>query len=128
NLYDRLPLASYYHGLALHGVLLVLVWTTFFIAGFLSLVTMHGFRRPLASPVLERAAFWAMTGGLLIAAVPLLLNRATVLFTSYPPLKAHPAYYIGLALVVIGTWLLSANVFLTYLVWRLDHPGRPSQL
>src|SRR5690606_38976356 len=128
DLYPHLPLASYYQGLALHGVLLVLVWTTFFIAAFLSLVTIHGFRRPLVSPALERATFWVMTGGLLIAAVPLLLNRATVLFTSYPPLKAHPAYYIGLALVVVGTWLLATNVFLTYAAWRRENPGRRTPL
>ena|SRR5690606_18852307 len=128
NLYDYLPVTSYYHGLTLHGVLLVLVWTTFFIAGFLSLVTIHGFQRPLSSRGLERLAFWSMTLGLLVAAVPILLNRATVLFTAYPPLRAHPAFYIGLALVVIGTWLLSANVFLTYRDWRRENPSKRTPL
>jgi cytochrome c oxidase subunit 1 len=32
---------SYYHSLSLHSVLNVLVWTTFFISGFLTLVTVQ---------------------------------------------------------------------------------------
>jgi len=40
DLYGLIPgLRSYYQGLSLHGTLLVLVWTTFFIGGFLLLVT-----------------------------------------------------------------------------------------
>ena len=41
-----------------------------------------------------------MTGGLVLAAIPLLGNAASVMFTFYPPLKAHWAFYVGLTLVV----------------------------
>ena len=30
--------------------------------------------------------------------------KATVLYTFYPPLQAHPAFYIGLTMVVVGSW------------------------
>ena len=39
---------SYYHGLSIHGVLTVLVFTTFFIVGFLTFITTHAFQTPLA--------------------------------------------------------------------------------
>jgi cytochrome c oxidase subunit 1 len=112
---------GYYQGLTLHGVLNVLVFTTFYIIGFLTLVTAKGLDRPLASKGLGWFTFWLMTVGLLMAAVPILLNRATVLFTFYPPLKANGFYYLGLTLVVVGTYFLLVNQVITYLAWRKEN-------
>ena len=130
NLYPALQpvLRSYYQGLTLHGVLNVLVWTTFFICGFLPLVTGRSLQRPLASPALAWATFWLMLGGLVLAAVPLLGNAATVMFTFYPPLKAHWAFYVGLTLVVVGTWLVTLNLAVTLAQWRARHPGARTPL
>ncbi|MCS7002491.1 MAG: cbb3-type cytochrome c oxidase subunit I, partial [Dehalococcoidia bacterium] len=48
--YSDVPfIASYYQGLTFHGVLLVLVWTTFFISGFLTYVTVNALQRPLVT-------------------------------------------------------------------------------
>lgn len=128
NLY-RLPWPrTYYQGLTVHGVSLVLLWTTFFISGFLSFITSHALRRPLVSRRLTVAAFAVMLLGAVTALASALLNQATVLFTAYPPLKAAPPFYLGLALVVVGTWLVSANVFLTYAAWRREHPGERTPL
>jgi cytochrome c oxidase subunit 1 len=125
NVYPALAPAvqSYYHGLSVHGVLNVLVWTTFFICGFLSFITVQALGRPLAPAGLGWATFWLMTGGLVLAAVPLVGNAATVMFTFYPPLKAHWAFYVGLTLVVVGTWLVTLNLTLTWRAWRRAHPG-----
>jgi hypothetical protein len=65
-----------------------------------------------------------MTGGLLLAAVPLLGNAATVMFTFYPPMKAHWASYVGLTVVVAATWLVTLNLTLTYRAWRARHPEK----
>ncbi|MDZ4721788.1 MAG: b(o/a)3-type cytochrome-c oxidase subunit 1 [Roseiflexaceae bacterium] len=113
---------GYYQGLALHGVLNVLVFTTFYIIGWLTFIATRSFDRPLASRRLGWATFGVMTFGLLMAAVPLLMNNATVMFTFYPPLKADALFYIGLTLVVVGTWLLLVNLILTYRAWRAEHP------
>jgi len=125
NLYPYLypVLASYYHGLTYHGVMMVLVWTTFFISGFLTFVAAHSLGRPLASPGLGKFTFGLMLAGLLLAAWPIATNDATVLFTFYPPMQAHPAFYIGLTLVVVGTWLILLNLVLTYRQWRAENPG-----
>jgi cytochrome c oxidase subunit I len=119
---------SYYHSVSLHGVLNVLVWTTFFISGFMPFLMVRALARPLASLRLGWLTFWLMVGGLAIAAVPLVTNAATVMFTFYPPLKAHAAFYIGLTLVVVGTWLVTLNMALTLRRWRVEHPGRRTPL
>ena len=108
---------SYYHSVSLHGVMNVLVFTTFFICGFLQLVTSRALDAPLASRRLGWFTFWLMLAGLAIAAVPLFGNAASVMFTSYPPMKANAAYYIGLTVVVVGTWLVTLNLALTYRAW-----------
>jgi cytochrome c oxidase subunit I len=124
NLYPSLApfLASYYHGLTVHGVLNVLVWTTFFISGFLPYVLARALGRPLASRRLGWLAFGLMSAGLVLAAVPLLTNAATVMFTFYPPMRAHWAFYVGLTLVVVATWLVTLDLVLTYRAWRREHP------
>jgi cytochrome c oxidase subunit I len=119
---------GYYQGLTVHGVLNVLVFTTFYIMGFLSFIAARAFDRPLASPRLAWAAFAIMMVGLVSTAVPLLANRATVMFTFYPPLKADFFYYLGLTLVVAGTWLLTVNLALTLRAWRAEHPGQRTPL
>lgn len=125
NLYPYLQplLQSYYQGLTLHGVLNALVWTTFFITGFLTLTTVRGLNKPLAQPWLSWVGFWVMTVGLLMAAVPLLLNLASVLYTFYPPLQAPWYFYLGLTLVVVGSWVTGWSMFGTYLAWRKENKG-----
>lgn len=114
---------SYYQGLTIHGVLNALVWTTFFITGFLNLTTISGLGRSLRTPRLNKVGFWVMVVGLVTTAVPLLLDEATVLFTFYPPLKAHWAFYLGLTLVVVGSWIEGWGFMATFRAWRRDNPG-----
>src|SRR5262245_2248111 len=121
-------LQSYYQSVSVHGVLNVLVWTTFFICGFLPFIAARGYPMPLVSPGLGWLTFWLMLAGLVLAAIPLVGNAATVMFTFYPPLKAHWAFYIGLTLVVVGTWLVTLNLVLTYRTWRVQHPGARTPL
>jgi cytochrome c oxidase subunit 1 len=114
---------SHYHSLSIHGVLNALVWTTFFICGFLPFIMARALETPLARPRLGWLTFWLMVAGLVLAAIPLVGNAATVMFTFYPPLKAHWAFYVGLTLVVAGTWLVTLNLVLTWRAWRARHPG-----
>lgn len=113
---------SYYQGLTLHGVLNALVWTTFFICGFLIYITVQAYQRPLTVPWLAEATFGMMLVGLVMAAIPMLLDEATVMFTFYPPMLAHWAFYLGLTLVVAGTWLVTLLLGLVHYSWRREHP------
>jgi len=119
---------SHYHSLTIHGVLNVLVFTTFFICGFVPFILSRSLQAPLASARLGWVTFWLMVAGLVLAAIPLVGNAATVMFTFYPPLKAHWAFYIGLTLVVVGTWLVTVNLVLTWRAWRARNPGRRTPL
>jgi len=121
-------LQSYYHSVSMHGVLNVLVWTTFFICGFLPFISARAYGMPLASPRLGWLTFWVMLAGLVLAAVPLAGNAATVMFTFYAPLKAHWAFYIGLTLVVVGTWLITLRLALSQRAWRAQHPAARTPL
>lgn len=128
NLYPAFApvIRSYYHGLTLHGVLNVLVYTTFFISGFLPWITARALATPLVGPTWS--AFALMTAGFLLAAIPLLGNAATVMFTFYPPMKAHWAFYVGLTLVVVGTWLITLTLARTWRAWRTAHPDARTPL
>ncbi|MEN8040710.1 MAG: b(o/a)3-type cytochrome-c oxidase subunit 1 [Actinomycetota bacterium] len=129
--YDLYPsmdwlVSSYYQGLTIHGVLNALVWTTFFITGFLTLVMIKGLDRPLSHPMVNRIGFWTMVVGLLITAVPLLTDQATVLYTFYPPMQASSLFYLGLTLIVVGSWIEGLGFYLMFGRWRKENPDTRS--
>lgn len=119
---------SYYHGLSLHGFLNVLIWTTFFISGFLQFVTARALAMPLASRPLAWVTFWLMTAGFVLAVIPIVANEATVLFTFYPPMRAHWSFYCGIALIGVSTWFITLNLAFTHHVWRLRNPNTRTPL
>ncbi|HEV8399406.1 MAG TPA: b(o/a)3-type cytochrome-c oxidase subunit 1 [Gemmatimonadales bacterium] len=118
----------YYLSVTAHGVLMALVFTTFFIMAFGYVVVTRALDRPPATPGLAWAGFWIALAGTLAAVWAILTGRATVLYTFYPPLKAHPAFYIGLTLVVVGSWCWAAVMLLSYRAWRKEHPDAPAPL
>src|SRR5699024_467645 len=97
---------SYYQILTVHGVVLGLVLTTFFIMGFMMSAqskTTGGYNKTEIR--IAWIGFWAMVIGTVSAATMILLNEASVLYTFYAPLQAHVIFYIGLAFVIIGSWI-----------------------
>ena len=114
---------EYYQGLTLHGVVNALVFTTFFAVAFGYAVVRFYLGRPLNMTV-AWLSFALMVGGTLMAAAVILTGKTTVLYTFYPPLRAHPAFYIGLTLVVIGSWIAFFNWIPPYLAWKRENPGR----
>lgn len=122
---------GYYQVLTVHGVLLGLVLTTFFIFGFqiASVSRTSGTLSDLQRR-LGWIGFWLMTIGTTAAAVMVLLNKATVLYTFYAPLQAHWIFYLGLTLVVVGSWVGGAGQVLRYVQWRKENRGskEPSPL
>src|SRR5699024_6703034 len=51
-----------------------------------------------------------------------------VLYTFYAPLMAHPGFYIGLALVIVGSWLEGFVIFKRHARWVKANPGQRSPL
>ncbi|MFO7680692.1 MAG: cbb3-type cytochrome c oxidase subunit I [Chloroflexota bacterium] len=121
---SKIGIASYYQGLTTHAVLNALVWTTFFIVGFFTFTITHSLKKELTHPIINVISLVTMVIGLVMAAIPILMNLATVLYTFYPPMKANPFFYIGLVLVVVGSWIGGWGFYLTYWRWRKENPGQ----
>ena len=113
---------EYFQGLTLHGVVNAIVFTTFFAVAFGYAVIRYYLGRPLNMKV-AWLSFALMIVGTLLAAAAILSGKATVLYTFYPPLRAHPAFYIGLVLVVVGSWIAFFNWLPPYFAWKREHRG-----
>jgi cytochrome c oxidase subunit 1 len=115
-------LRTYYQGLTAHGVANVLIFTFSFSNGFLPLMTARALSRPLNGRLIW-ASFAALLIGNILTVYAVVGNKASVLYTSYAPLQAHWTYYIGLALVVVSTWLALASMLIMLRRWRRENPG-----
>jgi cytochrome c oxidase subunit 1 len=62
------------------------------------------------------------------AMVPVALGLASVLYTFYPPMIGNPFYYIGVVLVVVGSWIWVALMSVNLYAWKRDNPGAPVPL
>ncbi|WP_458412875.1 b(o/a)3-type cytochrome-c oxidase subunit 1 [Schinkia sp. CFF1] len=120
---------TYYQVLTVHGVLLGLVLTTFFIIGFIEASQSKVCGTYSAGE--RRTAwigYWMMTIGVAITATFVLLGEGSVLYTMYAPLMAHPLHYIGLTLVVVGSWVEGFAIFHRHARWKKENPGQTSPL
>ncbi|MBS4202221.1 b(o/a)3-type cytochrome-c oxidase subunit 1 [Bacillus sp. FJAT-49732] len=120
---------NYYQILTAHGVLLALIYTTFFIFAFLIAgmsKTLGGFGRKVN--LFAWLGFIVTTIGTALATVMIISGKASVLYTFYAPLKASGWYYVGLALVIVGTWLSSFALIGHYIVWKKRNKGQLSPL
>jgi len=112
---------EYYQGLTLHGVVNAIVFTTFFAVAFGYAVIRFYLGR--VNMKVAWLSFGLMMAGTLLAAGAILSGTSSVLYTFYPPLRAHPAFYIGLTLVVVGSWIAFFNWLPVYFSWKREHRG-----
>lgn len=119
---------DYYQVLTVHGVILGLVLTTFFIIGFQ--FSLMGKTVGITDKQIKAGwlSFWVMLTGTVITATMILLGEGSVLYTFYAPLRAHPLFYIGLALVIIGTWIAAVVNFRQLYLWKKENKGKKSPL
>lgn len=121
---------GYYELLTAHGVLMGLIFTTFFIIGFLYSGISHTLGGKLL-PVTRKLGWYGyllMSVGTVLGVIVILLGKASVLYTFYAPMKASPWFYIALTLVVIGSWLSGFGIFYQYRKWRKTNKGKLSPL
>ena len=117
----------YYISVTAHGVLMALVFTTFFIMGLGYVLAQESLGR-LVGQGAGWFAFWLSAVGSVMAAVTILAGKSTVLYTFYPPLQAHPLFYIGATMLIIGSWIWGAIIIASYRSWRRENPGKPAPL
>ena len=117
----------YYISMTAHGVLMALVFTTFFIMGL-----GYVFARESLGRITGERVGWFAFGlaliGSVAAASTILRGQSTVLYTFYPPLQAHPLFYIGATMLVIGSWIWGGILIASFRSWRREHAGVPAPL
>lgn len=118
----------YFASVSTHGVLMAYVLTTFFIMGFGYFTATSTLKVPIWNKQLAWAGFWLSLTGVVIAAIPLLLGLASVLYTFYPPNQAHYAFYVGATLLIVGSWVWCGIMIMMFLQWKQAHPGEPVPL
>lgn len=120
---------SYYALLTAHGVMFILVLSSFFSIGYLYAGTSRvlGGLAP-KTLVFGWTGFTLMAVGTVIASFFILTGNANVLYTFYTPMQAHPWFYVGLALIVVGILLNCVGMFITYQSWRKRNPGKLTPL
>ena len=116
------PNNTYYTMLTAHGVLLALVFTTYYIYALSVLVMERELKVKFSSRVLM-ASLTITTLGVALAAIAIIAGWAKVLYTFYPPMRGHVFFYVGAALLVIGAWIFMFEVFRVFLKWRRQNPG-----
>ncbi len=117
----------YYMFVTAHGVLMALVFTTFFIMGLGYALCYAQFGR-IVGMKSAWFAFWLALAGTVAAAFTILNGQSTVLYTFYPPMQAHPVFYIGATLLVIGSWIWGGVTIASYRSWKRDHPATPAPM
>jgi cytochrome c oxidase subunit 1 len=113
----------YYRSVTAHGTAMAYVVPTLVAMGFGYAICELALRRPLVGMRWAWAGFWLAIGGTLMASAPVAAGRATVLYTFYPPLIGSAFYYLGIVLVVVGSWIWVALMAINLRAWRKAHPG-----
>jgi cytochrome c oxidase subunit I len=111
-----------------HGVAMAYVLTTFFIMGFGYFTAETALERPLPGKIFAWIGYILALAGAGLATVAIWAGQASVLYTFYPPLTASPMFYIGLVLVVVGSWIWCALMLVAMARWKRANPARPVPL
>lgn len=127
--YRFIDSADYYTVLTAHGVFLVISFTIFFLVGIFTWAITTSLDRGVEDLRFTWGWYSLMAIGITLSGVAILAGftdatdiSASVLFTFYAPLQAHPLFYLGLVLFVVGTWLAGADWFRSWWAWKAENP------
>jgi len=118
----------YYRSVTAHGTAMAYVFPMLIAMGFGYAVTEAALKQDLIGRLWAWGAFALVAVGTVVAMIPVSLGLASVLYTFYPPLIANPLYYIGIVLVVAGSWIWVALMSVNLRAWRQRNPGAPVPL
>ncbi|HEU5197224.1 MAG TPA: cbb3-type cytochrome c oxidase subunit I [Methylomirabilota bacterium] len=115
-----LPADLFYRFLTLHGLNMLIFFIIFFEMAVLYFAGPVLLSCRLPAPRLGWLAFALMVLGMLTVNLMVMQGKADVLFTSYPPLQAHPLYYLGIILFAVGALVVTSLFFATLIVARRE--------
>ena len=115
-----LPATWYYRLLGVHGMNMLIFFIIYFemaVLWFASTVLLNA--RP-AAPRFGWFNFGLMLAGVLTVEAMQWSGRADVLYTSYPPLKAHPLFYAGIIMFAVGALCVVGQFFATLTIAKRE--------
>jgi len=110
-----LPADLFYQVLTAHGINALIFWIIFFEIAVMYFASSVLLRTRIASPRWAWAGFALMVIGAVMNNVAVFQGNSSVMMTSYVPMQADPAFYLGLILFAVGA-LIGCFVFLGTLV------------
>jgi cytochrome c oxidase subunit 1 len=110
----------FYRWLTIHGMNMLIFFILFFEMAVLYFASAVLLNSRVAAPKLGWAAFVLMVVGALMVEWTMFTGRADVLFTSYVPLRAHPAFYLGVILFAVGALTVVSLFFATLVVAKRE--------
>lgn len=130
QMYVRSPLSPwvnnpehYYRSVTAHGTVMGYVLPTLVAMGFGYAITELALKQPLKGVRWAWAGFWLVIAGTLMAAITTALGKSSVLYTFYPPMIASSFYYLGIVLVVVGSWIWVALMSVNLYTWKKANLG-----
>lgn len=108
----------FYRMLTLHGINMLIFWIIFFEMAILYFASSTLLNVRIFSSKLGYFAMGLMAIGAVMTNYIILAGGADVLMTSYPPLEAHPLFYLGLVLFAVGALVVVFNFFGTLYMAR----------
>src|ERR1700710_1431192 len=130
QMYMRSPLSTwinnpehYYRSVTAHGTVMAYVLPTLIAMGFGYAITELALKKPLIGVKWAWSGFWLVIAGTAVAAATTAAGKASVLYTFYPPMIASPFYYLGIVLVVVGSWIWVALMSINLHAWKRARPG-----
>jgi cytochrome c oxidase subunit 1 len=118
----------YYRSVTAHGTTMGYVFPTLVAMAFGYAVTELSLKRPLIGIRWAWAGWILVALGTVTAMVPVSLGLSSVLYTFYPPMIGSPFYYIGVVLVVVGSWIWVALMVVNVYAWKRANPEVPVPL
>lgn len=135
QMYIRSPLHDwignpelYYRSVTAHGSAMAYVFPLLVAMGFGYAIAELALEQPLIGLRWAWAAFVLVVLGTVTAMAPVSMGLASVLYTFYPPMIGNAFFYIGIVLVVVGSWIWVALMGINLNAWRKAHPGEPVPL
>ena len=111
----------FYRLLGVHGMSMLIFFIIFFEMAVLLFASTALINARLVAPRLGWFAFGLMLFGALMVEAMMWGGKADVLFTSYVPLRATPAYYLGIILFAVGALVVTGIFFANLVVAKREH-------
>ena len=110
----------WYRLVAAHGTVMLIFWLLFFEVALLHWGSTMLLNAPARMPRIAWGAFALMVVGVVVSITMMLSGQATVMFTAYPPLEAHPLFYAGVLAVAVGVLIAVVNFFVNVVMAKRE--------